>query len=78
MKNVISGVGSTFNPLRGQGMTESIIAIMIVAVVLYSAINQIDLPVYVSASFGMILGWLFKGNEKNESRRKGDKDESNR
>ena len=66
MKKIIEGVGSTFNPRKGQGVTESIIAIMIVAVVLYCAVNNIELPVYVSASFGMVLGWLFKGKGENK------------
>ena len=65
-KSIINGVGRTLNPKGGQGMTESIIAIMIVATVLYCTIAGIDIPVLIATAFGTILGWLFKNNSKSE------------
>lgn len=60
--NVLKGVVETLNPKGGNGLTESIVMLIIVVSVVYMNVKGIDIePILVNA-FILIIGWLFGRN----------------
>jgi|LGVF01.2.fsa_nt_gb hypothetical protein len=68
---VLKGVVETLNPKGGNGLTESLVILVIVLSVIYMNIKGIEVEPMLINSFVLIIGWLF-GRNTNE--KKGDND----
>lgn len=50
---------TTFDPSKGKGWTESILAIMIVGATLWCVVGGQEIPQVVILAMGTIMGWYF-------------------
>lgn len=64
MKDIFNGVLETVNPKGGQGVTESIIVLIIVIAVVYMNITGIEVTPMVQNAFVAVMAWLFGRNSK--------------
>lgn len=66
-KQIIKGVSNTVNPNRGKGVVESIVILIIVVSVIAMNIVGIDIDPIVASAFGLVAGYLFGNNTKDDN-----------
>lgn len=59
IENFLPAMLVTFDPSKGKGWTESIIAIMIVGATVWSVLDGREIPQVVILAMGTIMGWFF-------------------
>lgn len=63
MKTLKENLLETINPKRGQGMSETIMFIVLVVAITFLAYEKIEVPALFLISLGSILGYI-TGNSK--------------
>lgn len=63
-RQIIKGVSNTVNPNKGKGVVESIVILIIVVSVIAMNIVGIDIDPIVASAFGLVAGYLFGNNTK--------------
>lgn len=66
MNRLVKGVSDTVNPNKGGGPIESIVILIIVVSVIAMNIFAIEIDPIVASSFGLVAGYLFRGNVQDE------------
>lgn len=66
MKEIAKGVSNTVNPNKGKGVVESVVILIIVVSVIAMNIIGIDIDPIVASAFGLVAGYLFGNNTKDE------------
>lgn len=65
-KQIVKGVSNTVNPNQGNGVVESVVILLIVVSVIAMNIFGIDIDPIVASAFGLVAGYLFGNNSKEE------------
>ena len=66
-KQIIMGVSNTVNPNKGKGVVESIVILIIVVSVIAMNMVGIDIDPIVASAFGLVAGYLFGNNTKDDN-----------
>ena len=63
---IIKGVSDTVNPKKGNGTVESIVILIIIISVIAMNILGIDIDPIVASAFGLVAGYLFGNNTRED------------
>lgn len=66
ISKIIKGVGDTVNPVKGKGSIESVVILIIVVSVIAMNVFGIEVNPVVASSFGLVAGYLFGNNTKDD------------
>lgn len=66
VKQIVKGVSNTVNPNKGKGVVESLVILLITVSVIAMNIYGIDIDPIVASAFGLVAGYLFGNNTKED------------